>query len=169
MEKPDVKLFVEAMTMLSSTFNIELTEMRFQTYWNALQGYSIAAVTWACMEAAKDATNFPFPVTLRGLAHDYRDRRERPRATPGVPQVPARTAMTDAEALLAIRTIMDLLDKKMDMASIINPSTRMLDDDPLHYEPTVDPAVAKAKLRAQFQQLLAEESEGDDDVARTRS
>ena len=131
--------------MLSTTFNIELTEMRFHTYWRALQPYPIEAVIWAGIEAAKDAEHFPVPLTLRSLAEHYHGRGQPSRHQRAKAELPERTATTDEEGIKAIREILRRLGGQMTMTH------------PVYCAPSPeDPTQRRARLLAQARKILEE-------------
>jgi hypothetical protein len=135
--------------MLTTTFNIAVSAMRHEAYWAALQMYSIDAVTWACIEAVKEAEHFPVPLTLRCLAQHYQAREAAVQQQRARAHLPARTETTDTESLEALRAIRRQLGDLMSL--------------PLHpaYSAPLreSPDARRSALREQIHQLLARHTE----------
>jgi len=142
------------MLTLSITFNIELTDLRLETYWNALKRYSIDAIEWACQQAINEEPHFPVPLTLRAYAKTYLgEQRERVKAQ-DARQVAQWSATPDEEGVAAIRNIRRMLGDAMQMPQ----------PHPAYATPsTVDPAVRRAELLRQAQQVMRETSTTQED------
>jgi hypothetical protein len=150
------------MTRLSTALSIESTDERVAVYWDALCDLPLAAVVFACQHATRywrptpeERKPFPLPATLRDYAGQYRQEQRQQEAAQARQHLPQWSSTPDAIGVQAIRTILQLLDKQTDMDRVVPRAEAS--GDPLHYEPTVDPDEAKARLREQFRLLRDQE------------
>ena len=145
----DGPAFLTAMTQLSMALNtIELTTERLAAYWDALSDLRIDGVTAACSHLARHfkpdyKERFPVPATIREQAYEYRRDQQQLAQAQARALLPATTIVPDEEALAHIRSILDMLDAKMDMQS----ATALQDARKVQ-------AARKATLLAQAQQLM---------------
>lgn len=141
---------MQVMLALSTTFRIELTELRMRTYWDALNDLSLAALTWAAKETVKQEPHFPVPLTVREYAKQYREAQVQRAAQEARALLPTWSSTPDAEGLAAIRKILTMLGDSVEMIH------------PVYQAPsTDDPDKRRAELieQARFIMRQAETSE----------
>jgi hypothetical protein len=117
------------MDRLSTALNIEPTSKRGAVYWDALCDLAIEPVVFACQHAARywrptaEERLFPVPLTLREYAKLYYEERRRLAAqqaqkagSSGGGWLPQWSTTPDQEGLMAIREVLEMLEKKAAMA-----------------------------------------------------
>ena len=144
-------MFQTLMQILSTTFRIELSELRLETYMGALIDLPIEAVEWACAQAVKHEPHFPVPLTLRQYARQYREVKLQRAEQHAAKLLPQWSATPDDVGLQAIREVLAMLGDDMSLKHEVysGPSTE-------------DPEARKALLWAQARQVLAEAKGGFD-------
>ena len=143
MQDSDKTPFGMLMKTLSTTFNIELTEMRLHTYWGALRDFPLDAVQWATVQAIKEEPHFPVPLTLRQYARQYRESKLQQAEQHARKQLTQWSETPDEEGVKAIRKVLQMLGDHMEMTHQV------------YQEPsTDDPDKRRAELLAQAWHLM---------------
>lgn len=146
MRKADHAPFLMAMQRLSVTFNIALSELRLETYWDALQDLPMDALDWACRHVVKYAEKFPTPSLLREYVSQYRQDQAHRAADAAAQRLPQWSSTPDEVGVQAIRHILQALGEHMAMTH------------PAYQQPsTQDPEARKAEIREQVRLILAQE------------
>jgi hypothetical protein len=117
------------MDRLSTALSIEPTSKRTAVYWDALCDLAIEPVIYACQHAARywrptsEERLFPVPLTLREYAKLYYEEQRRlatqqaqAAGAGGEGLLPQWSTTPDHEGLMAIREVLEMLEKKAAMA-----------------------------------------------------
>lgn len=154
MEKTDAQAFAILMETLSTTFSIELTELRFQTYWGALKDLPLEAVQWACQAIVQQEPHFPVPLTVREYAKQYREAQVQRAAQEARALLPTWSTLPDEEGVKAIRKILVMLGDSMAMTH------------PVYQQPsTDDPDKRRAELLEQARLVMRHETSEENPYA----
>jgi hypothetical protein len=131
---------------LSTAFRTELSDLRLETYWDALEDLPMEGLRWACLHAVKYAEKFPTPLVLREYSGYYREQQLQHAARQAEKYLPQWSSTPDTVGIQAIRDILHLLGDQQVEAR-----------HPAYRQPCLDdPEQRRAKLLAQAWQVISE-------------
>jgi hypothetical protein len=108
-------------------FPTELSELRLEVYWDALKDLGIDGIMAACEDLARNwvpgyKVYFPVPATIREYVNTYRKEQQQLKSQQARALLPAETPVPPEEALANVRSIIEMLDAKMDMQAALKES-----------------------------------------------